>query len=182
MIYADSITLQNLQTVIDRILVFHERTQMPLSSPARLGEQELFPGSGLYLPHYKLASMLQESRQDSMRLFHLLFEHFFSEEDLNGAVAFGKRGKVPDGKKILDRRRVDGIMCKYLKRDSQLLLIISEQSTVFIIIFLRNVLFFCAMHIHQRTLLYFPQNIINDNTANITISFIINNNKKWASN
>ncbi|KAL0182198.1 hypothetical protein M9458_021573, partial [Cirrhinus mrigala] len=92
-------------TVIDRILVFHERTQMPLSSPARLGEQELFPGSGLYLPHYKLASMLQE-------LFHLLFEHFFSEEDLNGAVAFGKRGKVPDGKKILDRRRVDGIMCK----------------------------------------------------------------------
>uniref|UniRef100_A0A673HV35 Si:ch211-126i22.5 n=1 Tax=Sinocyclocheilus rhinocerous TaxID=307959 RepID=A0A673HV35_9TELE len=52
-----TITLQNLQTVIDRILVFHERTQMPLSSPARLGEQELFPGSGLYLPHYKLASM-----------------------------------------------------------------------------------------------------------------------------
>lgn len=134
MIYADTITLQNLQTVIDRILVFHERTQMPLSSPARLGEQELFPGSGLYLPHYKLASMLQESRQDSMRLFHLLFEHFFSEEDLNGAVAFGKRGKVPDGKKILDRRRVDGIMCKYLKWDSQLLLIISERSTDFIII------------------------------------------------
>ncbi|XP_016097804.1 uncharacterized protein [Sinocyclocheilus grahami] len=123
----DTITLQNLQTVIDRILVFHERTQMPLSSPARLGEQELFPGSGLYLPHYKLASVLQESRQDSMRLFHLLFEHFFSEEDLNGAVAFGKRGKVPDGKKILDRRRVDGIMCKYLKWDSQLLLIISER-------------------------------------------------------
>ncbi|XP_050976697.1 uncharacterized protein LOC127171833 isoform X2 [Labeo rohita] len=111
----DTITLQNLQTVIDRILVFHERTQMPLSSPARLGEQELFPGSGLYLPHYKLASMLQESRQDSMRLFHLLFEHFFSEEDLNGAVAFGKRGKVPDGKKILDRRRVDGIMSYVLR-------------------------------------------------------------------
>ncbi|CAM4730616.1 unnamed protein product [Leuciscus chuanchicus] len=111
----DTITLQNLQTVIDRILVFHERTQMPLSSPARLGEQELFPGSGLFLPHYKLASMLQESRQDSMRLFHLLFEHFFSEEDLNGAVAFGKRGKVPDGKKILDRRRVDGIMSYVLR-------------------------------------------------------------------
>ncbi|XP_005155670.1 uncharacterized protein KIAA1958 homolog isoform X4 [Danio rerio] len=111
----DTVTLQNLQTVIDRILVFHERTQMPLSSPARLGEQELFPGSGLYLPHYKLASMLQESRQDSMRLFHLLFEHFFSEEDLNGAVAFGKRGKVPDGKKVLDRRKVDGIMSYVLR-------------------------------------------------------------------
>ncbi|XP_051541895.1 uncharacterized protein KIAA1958-like isoform X3 [Myxocyprinus asiaticus] len=111
----DTITLQNLQTVIDRVLVFHERTQMPLSNPARMGEQELFPGSGLYLPHYKLASMLQESRQDSMRLFHLLFEHFFSEEDLNGAVAFGKRGKVPDGKKILDRRRVDGIMSYVLR-------------------------------------------------------------------
>lgn len=56
--------------------------------------------------------MHQESRQDSMRLFHLLFEHFFSEEDLIGAVAFGKRGKVPDGKKILDRRTVDGIIGK----------------------------------------------------------------------
>lgn len=85
---------------------------MQVHSPPRPGEQELFPGSGLFLPPYKLACIHQESRQDSMRLFHLLFEHFFTEEDLIGAVAFGKRGKVPDGKKILDRRKVDGIICK----------------------------------------------------------------------
>ncbi|TRY94524.1 hypothetical protein DNTS_027865 [Danionella cerebrum] len=113
----DTTTLQNLQSIIERILVFHERSQMPLSNPTQVGDQELFPGSGLYLPHYKLARVLQESRQDSMRLFHLLFEHFFSEEDLNGAVAFGKRGKVPDGKKMLDRRKVDGIM-SYVMRCS----------------------------------------------------------------
>lgn len=49
-----------------------------------------------------------------MRLFHLLFEHFFTEEDLIGAVAFGRRGKVPDGKKILDRRTVDAIIAYVL--------------------------------------------------------------------
>ncbi|XP_076875220.1 uncharacterized protein kiaa1958 isoform X1 [Brachyhypopomus gauderio] len=89
-------------------------------SPPRFGEpeQELFPGSGLFLPPYKLACMHRESRQDSMRLFHLLFEHFFSEEDLIGAVAFGKRGKVPAGKKILDRRTVDGVMSYVLRCSS----------------------------------------------------------------
>ncbi|KAI4896878.1 hypothetical protein NFI96_025205, partial [Prochilodus magdalenae] len=108
------ITLQNLQAVISRVLVIHERARVPEASPPRLGVQELFPGSGLYLPTSKLTTMHQESRQDSMRLFHLLFEHFFSEEDLIGAVAFGKRGKVPDGKKILDRRTVDGIIAYVL--------------------------------------------------------------------
>ncbi|KAL7847871.1 hypothetical protein AOLI_G00225890 [Acnodon oligacanthus] len=110
----DPITLQNLQAVISRVLVIHERSRVPEASPPRLGVQELFPGCGLYLPTSKLATMHQESRQDSMRLFHLLFEHFFSEEDLIGAVAFGKRGKVPDGKKILDRRTVDGIIAYVL--------------------------------------------------------------------
>ncbi|XP_072514492.1 uncharacterized protein [Salminus brasiliensis] len=110
----DPITLQNLQAVISRVLVIHERTRVPEVSPPRVGVQELFPGCGLYLPTSRLTTMHQESRQDSMRLFHLLFEHFFSEEDLIGAVAFGKRGKVPDGKKILDRRTVDGIIAYVL--------------------------------------------------------------------
>ncbi|XP_026863781.2 uncharacterized protein KIAA1958 isoform X2 [Electrophorus electricus] len=140
----DPVTLRNLQAVISRILEFHERTWAPEPSPARFGEpsparfgepsparfgepsppkfgeqeQELFPGSGLFLPPYKLACMHRESRQDSMRLFHLLFEHFFSEEDLVGAVAFGKRGKVPAGKKILDRRTVDGVMSYVLRCSS----------------------------------------------------------------
>uniref|UniRef100_A0A8B9LF90 BEN domain-containing protein n=1 Tax=Astyanax mexicanus TaxID=7994 RepID=A0A8B9LF90_ASTMX len=110
----DPITLQNLQAVISRVLVIHERTRVPEVSPPRVGVQELFPGCGLYLPTSRLTTIHQESRQDSMRLFHLLFEHFFSEEDLIGAVAFGKRGKVPDGKKILDRRTVDGIIAYVL--------------------------------------------------------------------
>ncbi|XP_060751615.1 uncharacterized protein KIAA1958 isoform X2 [Tachysurus vachellii] len=111
----DPVTLRNLQAVISRVLRFHEQTHVQVHSPPRPGEQELFPGSGLFLPPYKLACIHQESRQDSMRLFHLLFEHFFTEEDLIGAVAFGKRGKVPDGKKILDRRKVDGIISYVLR-------------------------------------------------------------------
>nr|XP_023994033.1 uncharacterized protein KIAA1958 homolog [Salvelinus alpinus] len=79
------------------------------------GQQELYPGSGVLLSSLQLAAMFQEARGNCMRLFHLLFEHFFTEEDLIGAVAFGRRGKVPDGKKILDRRTVDAIIGQGLK-------------------------------------------------------------------
>ncbi|KAM9519286.1 uncharacterized protein kiaa1958 isoform 1-T2 [Salvelinus alpinus] len=78
------------------------------------GQQELYPGSGVLLSSLQLAAMFQEARGNCMRLFHLLFEHFFTEEDLIGAVAFGRRGKVPDGKKILDRRTVDAIIAYVL--------------------------------------------------------------------
>ncbi|KAJ8260953.1 hypothetical protein COCON_G00166760 [Conger conger] len=80
-----------------------------------VGQQELYPGSGIFLSSVKLSAIHQDSRQDCMRLFHLLFEHFFSEEDLVGAVAFGKHGKVPVGKKILDRKTVDGIISYVLR-------------------------------------------------------------------
>ncbi|CAB1319150.1 unnamed protein product, partial [Coregonus sp. 'balchen'] len=78
------------------------------------GQQELYPGSGVLLSSLQLAAMFQEARGNCMRLFHLLFEHFFTEEDLVGAVAFGRRGKVADGKKILDRRTVDAIIAYVL--------------------------------------------------------------------
>ncbi|XP_019898316.1 uncharacterized protein LOC105020488 isoform X7 [Esox lucius] len=78
------------------------------------GQQELYPGSGVLLSSLQLAAMFQEARGNCMRLFHLLFEHFFTEEDLIGAVAFGRRGKVPDGKKVLDRRTVDAIIAYVL--------------------------------------------------------------------
>eukprot|EP00063_Salmo_salar_P028061 XP_014002896.1 PREDICTED: PERQ amino acid-rich with GYF domain-containing protein 2-like [Salmo salar] len=78
------------------------------------GQQQLYPGSGVLLSSLQLAAMFQEARGNCMRLFHLLFEHFFTEEDLIGAVAFGRRGKVPDGKKILDRRTVDAIIAYVL--------------------------------------------------------------------
>ncbi|XP_061119043.1 uncharacterized protein KIAA1958 isoform X2 [Conger conger] len=88
--------------------------QHPPYAPSA-GQQELYPGSGIFLSSVKLSAIHQDSRQDCMRLFHLLFEHFFSEEDLVGAVAFGKHGKVPVGKKILDRKTVDGIISYVLR-------------------------------------------------------------------
>ncbi|KAJ8347187.1 hypothetical protein SKAU_G00285880 [Synaphobranchus kaupii] len=111
----DPVQLQILQTLITKINTFHERTRQHAASPPRIGQQELYPGSGIVLSSVKLSAIHQDSRKDCMRLFHLLFEHFFSEEDLIGAVAFGKHGKVPDGKKILDRKTVDGIISYVLR-------------------------------------------------------------------
>ncbi|XP_064165144.1 uncharacterized protein KIAA1958 isoform X4 [Anguilla rostrata] len=111
----DPVQLQILQTLITKISAFHQRTRQHVACPPRVGQQELYPGSGIFLSSVKLSAIHQDSRKDCMRLFHLLFEHFFSEEDLVGAVAFGKHGKVPDGKKILDRKTVDGIISYVLR-------------------------------------------------------------------
>ncbi|XP_064165145.1 uncharacterized protein KIAA1958 isoform X5 [Anguilla rostrata] len=112
---SDPVQLQILQTLITKISAFHQRTRQHVACPPRVGQQELYPGSGIFLSSVKLSAIHQDSRKDCMRLFHLLFEHFFSEEDLVGAVAFGKHGKVPDGKKILDRKTVDGIISYVLR-------------------------------------------------------------------
>ena len=102
----------SLEQIEEESPLVEDQVQVGHSSPGP-GQQELYPGSEVYLPTVRLAAMHQESRQDCMRLFHQLFEHFFSEDDLVGAVAFGKRGKVPNGKKVLDRRIVDGIISEY---------------------------------------------------------------------
>ncbi|XP_031434159.1 uncharacterized protein KIAA1958 isoform X2 [Clupea harengus] len=104
----------SLEQIEEESPLVEDQVQVGHSSPGP-GQQELYPGSEVYLPTVRLAAMHQESRQDCMRLFHQLFEHFFSEDDLVGAVAFGKRGKVPNGKKVLDRRIVDGIITYVLR-------------------------------------------------------------------
>lgn len=63
------------------------------------GMRELYTGSGLYLSPIRLAAILGEARKDCLHLFHLLFEEFFTAEECQNAVAFGKKGKVPQGKR-----------------------------------------------------------------------------------
>ncbi|KAK2834074.1 hypothetical protein Q7C36_014775 [Tachysurus vachellii] len=55
-----------------------------------------------------LSSM--KSKKDCLRLFHLLFDQFFTHEECSNSVAFGKHGKVPEGKTILDKSKVNGIL------------------------------------------------------------------------
>lgn len=56
----------------------------------------------------------EEARKDCLRLLHLLFDGFVSVEECQNAVAFGKHGKVPEGKAVLDKSKVDGIESKYI--------------------------------------------------------------------
>lgn len=76
--------------------------------------QELYPDSGLYISPARLAAIHADARKDCLRLFHLLFDEFFSVEECSNAVAFGKHGKIPEGKKILDKSKVDGILSEYM--------------------------------------------------------------------
>ena len=74
--------------------------------------QELYPDSGLFLSRTRLAAIHADARKDCFRLFHLLFDEIFSAEECANAVAFGKHGKVPQGKRILEKYKVDGILSK----------------------------------------------------------------------
>lgn len=76
------------------------------------GKQELYPESGLFLSSVRLAAIHVEAKKDCLRLFHLLFDEFFSAEECRNAVAFGKHGKVPLGKTVLDKPKVNGILSK----------------------------------------------------------------------
>ncbi|XP_041824154.1 uncharacterized protein LOC121628840 [Melanotaenia boesemani] len=76
----------------------------------RSGKQELYPGSGLYLSSTHLGAIHAEAKKDCLRLFHLLFDEFFTAEECRNAVAFGKHGKVPDGKTVLDKFKVNGML------------------------------------------------------------------------
>ncbi|KAL0973518.1 hypothetical protein UPYG_G00205160 [Umbra pygmaea] len=53
-----------------------------------------------------------------MRLFHALFDHFFTTEECQNAVTFGRPGNNPSGKggkQVLDRKKVDGILTYVLR-------------------------------------------------------------------
>ncbi|XP_068583301.1 uncharacterized protein [Cebidichthys violaceus] len=85
----------------------------------RSGKQELYPESGLFVSSTRLAAIHAEAKKDCLRLFHLLFDEFFTPEECRNAVAFGKHGKVPDGKTVLDKFKVNGIIT-YIMRCSTL--------------------------------------------------------------
>lgn len=93
---------------------YKSRESGVLMPQTRPGQQELYPDSGLLLSSTKLAAIHQESKKDCLRLFHLLFDQFFTHEECSNSVAFGKHGKVPEGKTILDKSKVNGILSKFL--------------------------------------------------------------------
>lgn len=74
------------------------------------GKQELYPESGLFLSFTHLAAIHTEAKKNCLCLFHLLFDEFFNAEDCQNAVVFGKHGKVPEGKTVLDKSKVNGIL------------------------------------------------------------------------
>ncbi|XP_042590576.1 uncharacterized protein LOC109068605 [Cyprinus carpio] len=102
--------LQVLREFIDKMEDYKSRESGVLMPQTRPGQQELYPDSGLLLSSTKLAAIHQESKKDCLRLFHLLFDQFFTHEECSNSVAFGKHGKVPEGKTILDKSKVNGIL------------------------------------------------------------------------
>ena len=78
------------------------------------GKQELYQDCGLFLSSTRFAAIHADARKDCLRLFHLLFDEFFTAEECQNAVAFGRHGKVPEGKAVLDKSKVDGILSKYI--------------------------------------------------------------------
>ncbi|KAL0961563.1 hypothetical protein UPYG_G00355280 [Umbra pygmaea] len=82
-------------------------TETPAS---RMGQQELFPGCSLYISSFRLAAVHQAAQKDCLRLFHLLFEVFFTDEECANSVVFGRHGKCPEGKNKLDQAKVNAIL------------------------------------------------------------------------
>ncbi|XP_067299149.1 uncharacterized protein [Pseudorasbora parva] len=85
----------------------------------RSRQQELYPGSGLFLSSTHLAAIHATAKKDCLRLFHLLFDEFFTAEECQNAVAFGKHGKVPDGKRVLDKFKVNAILTYVMRCSTQ---------------------------------------------------------------
>ncbi|XP_038132868.1 uncharacterized protein LOC119777930 isoform X1 [Cyprinodon tularosa] len=96
-------------------VALYQESPAALIHPSQKALQELFPNSGLFLSSFKLASIMHQCDHDSLRLFHLLYEHFFTAEECTNAVAFGRHGKIPEGKQLLDQSKVDGILT-YVRR------------------------------------------------------------------
>lgn len=76
------------------------------------GKQELCPGSGVYIPSIKLRQCHHKAGAEMKVLFHVLLDHFFSEEVLAKSVAFGNR-VIPSGKEILNPKIVSAIKGYY---------------------------------------------------------------------
>ncbi|XP_049451183.1 uncharacterized protein LOC125900325 [Epinephelus fuscoguttatus] len=82
--------IKALKSFLDKVEQIQPQTGV-WAPKNRCGKQELYPESGLFLTSTRL-----------------LFDEFFNAEECQNAVAFGKHGKVPDGKTVLDKSKVVG--------------------------------------------------------------------------
>ena len=73
----------------------------------------LFTGCGQLISSVGLAAIHQRAKKDCKRLFHALFEAFFTNEECHNAVVYGKHGVIPEGKKRLDTGKRDALFSKY---------------------------------------------------------------------
>lgn len=113
---SDTGRVRELQTLCDLI---GERSGGSLASPS--GQQELFPGSGIFISSFRLAAMNHASKPNCMRLFHALFDNFFTVEECQNAVPFGHPGNNPsgkEGKQVLDCKKVDWILSTFFFKDN----------------------------------------------------------------
>ena len=69
------------------------------------GKQELCLGSGVYIPAIKLCQSHHKAGPEMKALFHVLMDHFFTDEILAKSIAFGNR-VVPSGKEVLNPKIV----------------------------------------------------------------------------
>ena len=92
--------------------LYHIHFQSPTSHfKGGPGKQELCPNSGVYIPVMKLKALHHKAGFDLKIIFHELMDHFFTEEELASAVAFGTR-KVPGNMSVLNPVIVSSIQGK----------------------------------------------------------------------
>ena len=89
----------------------HNSDEDKLEKPENL--QEIWHGTGVYLPMSEFLMIHTKARKDANKLFHLLFSALFKEEDCMDAVAFGGNQGLPRGKKLLDQNKVSAIESKF---------------------------------------------------------------------
>ncbi|XP_028294472.1 uncharacterized protein LOC114456717 [Gouania willdenowi] len=105
----DCADLENIRKLLGKIEGIVPSTKEGHQGPQR-DKKELYPGSGLYISATRLVAIKVEAKKDCLRLFHLLFDEVFSPEECRNCVAFGKHGKIPEGKTQLNKRKVDAVL------------------------------------------------------------------------
>ena len=72
--------------------------------------QELFPKSRVHLLLAVVLNAYTEAEYDANKLFHLLFNKLFTDEE--NVVPFGGKQGVPSGKGLLDQDKVRALKGK----------------------------------------------------------------------
>ena len=82
-------------------------------APVTVKMQEIFPDSGVLLPIASVLNAYEKAEKDAGKLFHLLFQTMFKDEDLVNCVAFGGNCGIPEGKKLLDQKKAQALRGNY---------------------------------------------------------------------